>query len=109
MTTRRNGYARPFTNTIFGDFDFVEALATNGTSPLDVDLDVHWKFDGKQLEAYAALAFGRDHEAHSEQSAKAFVGNLCVDDQGRRTIVEGQNYKKPHRKREQANNGNSLV
>lgn len=47
------GYTRPFTNTIFGDFDFVEALATNGTSPLDVDLDVRWKFDGKQLEAYA--------------------------------------------------------
>jgi hypothetical protein len=46
------GYARPFTNTIFGDFKFVETLATNGNSPLDVDLDVRWKFDGQQLEAY---------------------------------------------------------
>ena len=46
------GYMRPFTNTIFGDFGFVEALATNGNSPLDVDLDVRWKFDGRQLEAY---------------------------------------------------------
>jgi hypothetical protein len=40
------GYTRPFTNTIYGDFEFVEALATNGNCPLDVDLDVRWKFDG---------------------------------------------------------------
>jgi hypothetical protein len=50
------GYTRPFTNTIFGDFEFVEALATNGNSPLDVDLDVRWKFDGQQLEAYTRAA-----------------------------------------------------
>ncbi|HZE55486.1 MAG TPA: hypothetical protein VE111_19715 [Bradyrhizobium sp.] len=50
------GYTRPFTNTIFGDFEFVEALATNGHSPLDVDLDVRWKFDGQQLEAYTRAA-----------------------------------------------------
>jgi hypothetical protein len=61
------GYTRPFTNTVYGDFNFVEALATNGNSPLDVDLEVRWKFDGQQLEAYtravlttfkAALAAG---------------------------------------------------
>lgn len=83
------GYTRPFTNTIFGDFDFVEALATNGNSPLDVDLDVRWKFDGKQLEAYtratlttfkAALARGNPR-LHSYALNRAFgiIENACSD------------------------------
>jgi hypothetical protein len=50
------GYTRPFTNTIFGNFEFVEALATNGNSPLDIDLDLRWKIDGQQLEAYTRAA-----------------------------------------------------
>lgn len=83
------GYARPFTNTIFGDFDFVEALATNGTSPLDVDLDVHWKFDGKQLEAYtravlttfkAALAKGNYHRrSYALNRAFGIIEHGCAD------------------------------
>lgn len=83
------GYARPFTNTIFGDFDFVEALATNGTSPLDVDLDVRWKFDGQQLEAYtraalttfkAALSRSNFYQ-HSYALTRAFgiIEHSCAD------------------------------
>src|SRR5260370_1010172 len=83
------GYTRPFTNTIFGDFDFVEALATNGNSPLDVDLDVRWKFDGQQLEAYtratlttfkAALAKGNFRQ-HSYALNRAFhiIERGCSD------------------------------
>jgi hypothetical protein len=83
------GYVRPFTNTIFGDFDFVETLATNGNSPLDVDLDVRWKFDGRQLEAYtratlttfkAALA-KRNFRLHSYALNRAFhiIERGCSD------------------------------
>jgi hypothetical protein len=83
------GYARPFTNTIFGNFEFVEALATNGSSPLDIDLDVRWKFDGQQLEAYrrallttfkAALADDAFHE-HSYALNRAFgiIEHGCFD------------------------------
>lgn len=83
------GYTRPFTNTIFGDFDFVEALAANGTSPLDVDLDVRWKFDGQQLEAYtratlttfkAALSKG-NFRLHSYALNRAFniIERGCSD------------------------------
>jgi hypothetical protein len=83
------GYTRPFTNTVFGNFDFVEALAANGNSPLDVDLDVRWKFDGKQLDAYtratlttfkAALAKGNPR-LHSYALNRAFgvIENACSD------------------------------
>ncbi|CUU20836.1 hypothetical protein CDS [Bradyrhizobium sp.] len=82
------GYARPFTNTIFGDFDFVEALASSGASPLDVDLDVRWKFDGQQLEAYtraalttfkAALAKGNYQHSYALQRAFDIIVNGCSD------------------------------
>lgn len=46
------GYVRPLTSSLYGNFPFIEALAANGNSPLDVDLDVRWDFDGPQLEAY---------------------------------------------------------
>jgi hypothetical protein len=84
------GYARPFTNTVFGNFEFVEALATNGSSPLDIDLDVRWKFDGQQLEAYrrallttfkAALAHGGAFHQHSYSLERAFgiIQHGCFD------------------------------
>jgi hypothetical protein len=83
------GYTRPFTNTIFGDFKFVEALATNGNSPLDVDLDVRWKFDGQQLEAYtraalttfkAALAAGAfRRNSYALNRAFGIIKDACSD------------------------------
>jgi hypothetical protein len=83
------GYTRPFTNSIFGNFEFVEALAANGNSPLDIDLDVRWKFDAQQLEVYrravlttftAALADGASHE-HSYALNRAFdvIEHGCYD------------------------------
>ena len=83
------GYTRPFTSTIFGDFKFVEALATNGNSPLDVDLQVRSKFDGRQLEAYtravlttfkAALAEGAFHRnSYALNRAFHFIEGACSD------------------------------
>jgi hypothetical protein len=43
---------RPFTTALYGDFHLVEAL-TEGKSPLDIDLDVRWGLDAKQLKAYS--------------------------------------------------------
>jgi hypothetical protein len=45
------GYIRPFTNALYGDYHLVEAL-TEGNSPLDIDLEVRWRFDAQQLGAY---------------------------------------------------------
>jgi hypothetical protein len=83
------GYTRPFTNTIFGDFEFVETLATNGNSPLDVDLDVRWKFDGQQLEAHTratlttfkAVLAKSSFRRHSYALNRAFgiIGSACSD------------------------------
>jgi hypothetical protein len=83
------GYTRPLTNTIFGDFNFVEALATNGNSPLDVDLDVRWRFDEQQLEAYtrgalttfkAALAAGAFHRnSYALNRAFDIIEGACSD------------------------------
>ncbi len=82
------GYVQPFTNAVFGDFALVEAL-TDGSSPLDVDLDVRWSFDAQQLEAYcravlttfkSALAAGR-FRGHSYALNRAFsiLENACRD------------------------------
>lgn len=44
------GFVRPFTKTIYGDFDLIEAQQNH--SALDVAFDVRWQFDGTQLAAY---------------------------------------------------------
>jgi hypothetical protein len=43
------GFVRPFTKTIYGDFNLIEAQQNN--SALDVAFDVRWKFDGEQVAA----------------------------------------------------------
>jgi hypothetical protein len=48
------GYVRPFTKTIYGDFNLIEAQGNH--SALDVTFDVRWKFDGVQLAAYCRAA-----------------------------------------------------
>lgn len=37
---------------MYGNYALVEALATNGDSPLDIDFEEQWAWDGKQWEAY---------------------------------------------------------
>jgi hypothetical protein len=44
------GFIRPFTKTIYGDFNLIEAQGNH--SALDVAFDIRWKFDGAQLTAY---------------------------------------------------------
>lgn len=45
------GYTRPFTNAVYGDYILVEALS-EGSSPLDVQLEVQFGLDAQQLKAY---------------------------------------------------------
>ncbi|WP_441281064.1 hypothetical protein [Tardiphaga sp. 862_B3_N1_1] len=83
------GYTRPFTNTIFGNYRFVEALASNGNSPLDVDLDLRMAFSARQLEAYtratlttfkAALAEGAFHQnSYALNRAFGIIEAACSD------------------------------
>ncbi|MBM6593030.1 hypothetical protein [Microvirga pudoricolor] len=53
------GYTRPVSNTIFGNYEFVEKCAADGASPLDMDFVSISGFTARQMEAYsrAALAF----------------------------------------------------
>lgn len=46
------GYMKPWTQTIYGDFELVEALAQNFGSPLDIDYRDRWVWDAKQWGAY---------------------------------------------------------
>ena len=70
------GYVRPFTNAMYGDFHLVEAL-TQGNSPLDIDLDVRFSMDAKQLEAYtrAVLATLKSALEHHEFHRHSYALN----------------------------------
>jgi hypothetical protein len=82
------GYAKPFTNSIYGDFHLVNAL-TDGSTPLDVPMWQHGGFDATQLKAYcrAVLTTFQDaiaKEAFGIESAalyRAFstLQNSCSD------------------------------
>ena len=46
------GYVRPFSSMLYGNYELVEALGSNGSSPLDLDLKTKWSLDAEQVEAY---------------------------------------------------------
>ena len=45
------GYTKPVTKAVYGNFEFVEALAANGGSPLDLEFDLRRSMGPDQLEA----------------------------------------------------------
>lgn len=47
------GYLKPWTQTVYGNFEIVEALATRFGSPLDIDYRAMWSWDADQWAAYA--------------------------------------------------------
>ncbi len=69
------GYLKPWTQTIYGNFDLIEALAERFGSPLDVDYRTRWSWDGQQWDAYcrATLAalkgYLTSHKANALSSA----------------------------------------
>jgi hypothetical protein len=46
------GYLKPWSQTIYGNFDLIEALAVNFGSPLDIDYRARWSWDAEQWKAY---------------------------------------------------------
>lgn len=46
------GYIKPWTQTIYGNFDLIEAFAESFGSPLDVDYRAMWSWDAPQWDAY---------------------------------------------------------
>ncbi|HCU6104522.1 TPA: hypothetical protein OUZ96_000097 [Legionella pneumophila] len=46
------GYQKPFSRTIYGDYEMVEALTLNQNSLFDINYEVTESWDSKQLEAY---------------------------------------------------------
>jgi hypothetical protein len=46
------GYVKPFSKSLYGDFELVESLASFDKSPLDIDYRLPWSWDAKQAEAY---------------------------------------------------------
>lgn len=47
------GFTKPVTTTVYGDATLVEALASAGGSPLDIDVSLSSELTATQLEAYA--------------------------------------------------------
>lgn len=46
------GYTKPFSTALLSNFELVEALASDGTSPLDIDLTIRWDLDPRGYAAY---------------------------------------------------------
>ena len=50
------GYLKPWSQTVYGNFELVEALAANFGSPLDIDYRTRWTWDADQWGAYCRAA-----------------------------------------------------
>jgi len=46
------GYTKPFSRALLSNFELVEALAADGTSPLDIDLTIQWNLNARGYAAY---------------------------------------------------------
>lgn len=50
------GYVKPFSRSVYGNYDLVESLATHAThSPLDVHYKSFWSWDATRIEAYSRV------------------------------------------------------
>ncbi|MCK5518059.1 MAG: hypothetical protein KAI61_01470 [Alphaproteobacteria bacterium] len=49
------GYVRPFSNVIYGDYDLIDVLSRNHSSPLDIDYKIASHLDPEQFEAYTRV------------------------------------------------------
>lgn len=46
------GYLKPWSQTVYGNYDLIEALAEHFGAPLDVDYRARWSWDAEQWGAY---------------------------------------------------------
>jgi hypothetical protein len=49
------GYVRPFSNTVYGNYAMVEAMAHSGRCPLDISHELASSWDATQARAYSRL------------------------------------------------------
>ena len=49
------GYEKPFSHTLFGDYETVEGLSSGSKSPLDIDYELARNWDATQLNAYCRV------------------------------------------------------
>jgi len=49
------GYVRPFSKAVYGDYDLIEVLSQDHSSPLDLDYKALTRLDPEQFEAYTRV------------------------------------------------------
>ena len=49
------GYVRPFSKTVYGDYDLIEILSQDHSSPLDIDYKAVSRLDPEQFEVYTRV------------------------------------------------------
>jgi len=79
-TTGLLGYLKPVTHAVYGNSGLVEALATNGISPLDVNFEEQWAWDAKQWEAYCRATLITLKDNLENGSSESFALNRAMHD-----------------------------
>lgn len=46
------GYLKPVSRAVYGNYELVETLASNGASPLDIHFEEQWVWNARQWKAY---------------------------------------------------------
>lgn len=49
------GYVRPFSKAVYGDYDLIEILSQDHSSPLDIDYKAFSRLDPEQFDAYTRV------------------------------------------------------
>lgn len=83
------GYRKDFSQAIYGNFRLVEALATDGRSPLDIPYNVVWAWDASQLEVYSRVVLitlkdylatnSWNQHSYALNRALSNIQNSCMD------------------------------
>jgi hypothetical protein len=75
------GYVRPFSNTIYGNYAMVEAMAHSGRCLLDISHELAWSWDATQARAYSQLVLItlKDHLDTGNWGAHSFALYRALD------------------------------
>jgi len=66
------GYIRPFTNALYGNFELLEILSDENSSPLNIDYKIKAIFDAEQFKVYTTVTL-KALEAYLVQHEKGFA------------------------------------
>jgi hypothetical protein len=73
------GYIKPWSQTIYGNYDLVEVLGEGFRSPLDVDFRDQWSWDAEQWNAYCRVTLVA-FEAYLKSQRTPYVINRALSD-----------------------------